>query len=81
MVEVKGKQLEHSGKSQKKILELLETLVILGGRNVPSIQLTDILWPDVDGDLAKQSLETALHRLRKLLGKEARNVEFWPGFP
>ncbi|MDV6345451.1 BTAD domain-containing putative transcriptional regulator [Nitrosomonas sp. Is37] len=71
IVEVKGKQLGHSGKSQKKILELLETLVTLGGRNVHSIQLTDILWPDADGDLAKQSLETALHRLRKLLGKEA----------
>ncbi|WP_430228843.1 BTAD domain-containing putative transcriptional regulator [Nitrosomonas communis] len=71
IVEVEGKQIEHSGKSQKKILELLETLVILGGRKAPSIQLTDILWPDVDGDLARQSLETALHRLRKLLGKEA----------
>ncbi|SFI48809.1 BTAD domain-containing putative transcriptional regulator [Nitrosomonas sp. Nm34] len=70
IVEVKGKQIEHSGKSQKKILELLQTLVILGGRNVHSSQLTDILWPDVDGDLARQSLETALHRLRKLLGKE-----------
>ncbi|SDY93134.1 BTAD domain-containing putative transcriptional regulator [Nitrosomonas sp. Nm33] len=71
VIQVEGKQLEQSGKSQKKILELLEALIILGGRNVHYIQLTDILWPDVDGDLARQSLETALHRLRKLLGKEA----------
>lgn len=70
IIEVKGKQIEHLGKSKNKILELLETLVILGGCNIHYIQLTDMLWPDAEGDLAKQSLETALHRLRKLLGKE-----------
>lgn len=71
VIEVEGKPLEQSGKSQKKILELLEVLVTLGGRNVNCDQLTEILWPDAEGDLARQSLETALHRLRKLIGKEA----------
>ena len=32
-----GKPIEQSGKSQKKILELLETLILLGGRNVNGI--------------------------------------------
>src|SRR5690606_32021235 len=71
MIEVAGKFIEQPGKSQKKILELLATLVILGGRNISSDQLAEILWPDAEGDLARQSLATALHRLRKLIGKEA----------
>ena len=70
VIEVDGKPIEQSVKGQKKILELLETLVILGGRNVNTTQLTEILWPDTEGDLARQSLEITLHRLRKLLGKE-----------
>ncbi len=71
MIEVAGKLIEQPGKSQKKILELLATLVILGGRNISSDQLTETLWPNAEGDLARQSLTTALHRLRKLIGKEA----------
>jgi DNA-binding SARP family transcriptional activator len=32
------------------------------------MQLSDILWPDADGDLAATSFSTTIHRLRKLLG-------------
>lgn len=71
IIEVAGRLIEQPGKSQKKILELLATLVILGGRNISVDQLAEILWPDTEGDLARQSLATALHRLRKLIGKEA----------
>ncbi len=71
-IEVAGSRLiERPGKSQKKILELLATLVILGGRNISCNQLAEILWPNAEGDLARQSLTTALHRLRRLIGKEA----------
>lgn len=66
-----GKPIEHCCKSQKKILELLESLVLMGGRRVQCDQLAEMLWPDADGDLARHSLETSLHRLRKLIGKEA----------
>lgn len=66
-----GKPLKQTGKSQKKILELLESLILLGGRNVQGDQLAELLWPDADGDLARHSLETSLHRLRNLIGKEA----------
>ncbi|MGZ0018206.1 BTAD domain-containing putative transcriptional regulator [Nitrosomonas sp. wSCUT-2] len=67
---VNGKPVEQSGKGQKKILELLEMLINLGGRDVHCDHLAVILWPDVEGDLARQSLETTLHRLRKLVGRE-----------
>ncbi len=59
-----------SGKGQKKSLELLKTLVALGGRDVSQQQLAEILWPDADGDAAQHAFETALYRLRKLFGDE-----------
>jgi len=54
----------------KKPLELLKALIAQGGKNVPLERLSDALWPDADGDLAKRSFDTTLHRLRKLLGNE-----------
>jgi DNA-binding SARP family transcriptional activator len=33
-------------------------------------QLTEALWPRIDGDSAHRSFTTTLHRLRKLLGSE-----------
>lgn len=70
-VEIAGKSVMQSGKSQRKILELLATIIALGGRNVNGNLLKEILWPDAEGDLASLSLGTSLHRLRKLIGKEA----------
>jgi len=51
-------------------LALLKALIALGGREVPEARLAELLWPDVDGDLAHHSFTVALSRLRKLLGKE-----------
>jgi DNA-binding SARP family transcriptional activator len=59
------------GKAQKKPLALLQALVALGGRDVQEDQLTELLWPDSDGDAAHQALSVTLHRLRRLLGNEA----------
>jgi DNA-binding SARP family transcriptional activator len=59
-----------SGKVQQKPLALLKVLIALGGKDVPEEQLTDILWPDADGDLAHKSFEIALHRLRLLAGND-----------
>ena len=70
-VEIAGKSVMQSGKNQRKILELLATIIALGGRNVNGNLLKEILWPDAEGDLADLSLGTSLHRLRKLIGKEA----------
>jgi DNA-binding SARP family transcriptional activator len=62
--------IRFSGKEQKRPLELLKALIAFGGRDVPVEHLTDALWPDADGDLAHKSLETALGRLRRLLGND-----------
>ncbi|MDI6763476.1 MAG: BTAD domain-containing putative transcriptional regulator [Thermodesulfobacteriota bacterium] len=57
-------------KIQQKPLALLKALIAFGGREVGEHQLTDALWPEVDGDLAHQSFASNLHRLRQLLGFE-----------
>jgi DNA-binding SARP family transcriptional activator len=58
-----------SGNRQRP-LELLQAIVALGTRKVPVAQLCDALWPDLEGDLARQNLKTTLHRLRRQLGRD-----------
>ena len=53
---------------QKKPLELLQALIAFGGTEVAAGSLTDALWPDADGDAGYHALESALYRLRRLLG-------------
>lgn len=65
---------EFSGKSQHRPLELLKALIALGGCAVAVEQLADALWPDAEGDAAISSLQTTLHRLRKLLTHESAIV-------
>jgi DNA-binding SARP family transcriptional activator len=60
--------IEFSRRTQAKPLELLQALVAFGGTEVSAGSLTDALWPDSDGDAAYRALESALHRLRALLG-------------
>ena len=67
-ISVDGKPVHFSGKIQKKPLLLLKALVALGGGEVKAEQLEDVLWPESDGDVAHQSFETTLHRLRKWIG-------------
>jgi len=67
---VDGRPVEFGRKVQQKPLALLKALIALGGRGVPEAKLTEFLWPEADGDLAHNSFEVALSRLRKLLGKE-----------
>jgi two-component SAPR family response regulator len=62
------KPMEFSGKVQKKPLEFLKVVIAFGGKDVREEQITDLLWPESDGDVAKRSFETTLFRLRKLLG-------------
>lgn len=64
-----GKPASITGKVRKP-LELLKAMISMGGSQVPVESLCDALWPDADGDLAQRSLDTTLHRLRRLLGHE-----------
>ncbi|MGZ8441465.1 MAG: AfsR/SARP family transcriptional regulator, partial [Candidatus Deferrimicrobiaceae bacterium] len=57
-------------KAPQKPLQLLKALIALGGREVPEEQLSEVVWPDADGDLAHESLSSNLKRLRKRLGDE-----------
>ena len=52
----------------RKPQELLQALIALGGTEVSAGVLIDALWPDSEGDAAYHALESALYRLRQLLG-------------
>jgi DNA-binding SARP family transcriptional activator len=67
---VDGKVLPSARKTRQKPLLLLKALIALGGREVPEEQLSEILWPDADGDLAHQSLAKTLERFREMLGDD-----------
>jgi DNA-binding response OmpR family regulator len=66
-LQVNGQPLIFSRKAQKRPLDLLRMLVALGGTRVDTGALTANLWPDAEGDAAKTSFDSTLHRLRKLL--------------
>ena len=61
-------------KESRKPQDLLKLLVALappsGGGPVPVERLCAALWPDAQGDAARNSFDNTLHRLRKLLGGE-----------
>ena len=61
-----------SRKESRRLLELLQLLVACGGASVPQAVLTDALWPDAEGDAARNALDNAVHRLRKWLGGDDR---------
>ena len=60
----------------RKPQELLQALTAFGGTEVSAGVLIDALWPDSEGDAAYHALESALYRLRQLLGaRDAVRVE------
>jgi LuxR family maltose regulon positive regulatory protein len=65
-----GKPLQFSKKKQQKPHSMLKALIALGGRDIKEEQLTDLLWPDAEGDAAHSAFTTTLFRLRQLLGIE-----------
>jgi DNA-binding SARP family transcriptional activator len=67
-VQVCGNALIHKQSRQQRPLELLQALIAFGGRDVGVELLCQALWPDADGDLAKNTFDVTLHRLRRLFG-------------
>ncbi len=65
-------------KESRKPLDLLKLLIALGGQAVPVARLCAALWPEAQGDAARNSFDNALHRLRKLLGGD-RHVQLKAG--
>ncbi len=66
-VRVDGQLLESGAKAQRRPLELLKAIVVHGDHGVERAALLEQLWPDLDGDSARNAFDLALHRLRKLL--------------
>ncbi|MBE9532479.1 MAG: hypothetical protein IME98_06700, partial [Proteobacteria bacterium] len=56
------------GKAPKKPIEMLKVLLALGGKDVRQEQISDVLWPDSDGDAALNAFAVTLKRLRSSLG-------------
>lgn len=70
-VMIDGNVLSFGPKVPKKPLELLRALLAKGGRCVSVERVSEYLWPDLEADAARNALDIALHRLRKLLGRQS----------
>jgi LuxR family maltose regulon positive regulatory protein len=59
-------ELTFNGKAQRKPLDMLR-LLIARPHGVEMNKFMDELWPDLEGDAARNAMDIALHRLRKIL--------------
>lgn len=66
-----GEPIRFKTKAQRMPMNLLKALIAFGGREVPVERLSDALWSESQGDLARQALAVTLCRLRKLIGEAA----------
>lgn len=57
-------------RAPRAVLTLLKAIITFGSRGVNEDHLVDILWPEADGDTARQALKTNLYRLRRLIREE-----------
>ncbi len=64
-VEIDGRPLYDRDWHGPRTKTLLKALVVLGGSKVGIAQLADLLWPEAEGDRARQALKTTLSRLRR----------------
>ena len=65
---INGEVVSQRITGHRKILELVKALIAHGGDRVAAARLADAVWPDAEGDNARNALKTTVHRLRKLLG-------------
>ena len=64
---INDEPLTFTGRVQKRPLALLKSLIALGGHEVAEETIEDLLWPDAEGDAARDAFKVSLSRLRKLL--------------
>ncbi len=77
-VERDGEPEKPARKENRKPLELLKLILASDGKSVTVTHLCGALWPEAQGDAARNSFDNALHRLRKLLGGD-RHVQLQSG--
>ena len=63
-----GEAEKPARKESRKPLDLLKLLLASSGKAVTVTHLCAQLWPQAQGDAARNSFDNALHRLRKLVG-------------
>src|SRR5579862_4714643 len=68
---IRGERLRFVFKAPRKPLDLLKGLLTTGGGSVGQHTLCEALWPELDSWSASRALNTAVFRLRKLLGDKA----------
>ena len=64
---INGIPMHRGRKAARRPLELLKALIARGDTTVGAAELADSLWPDAEGDAARDSLRVTLYRLRRLL--------------
>jgi LuxR family transcriptional regulator, maltose regulon positive regulatory protein len=69
-IERDGVPLKFARKAPKRLLDLLRLIAALGGLQVDAARAAAMLWPDAEGDEARDALKTVLHRARALLGAD-----------
>ena len=52
-------------------INFVKAIITCGGKDVHENEISDILWPETDGDKAHQNFKTALHRTRKVIGSDS----------
>lgn len=65
-VEINGRRLYDRDWHGTRTKTLLKALIVLGGYKVSADRLCDMLWPDADGDVARNNLKVAIWRLRHI---------------
>lgn len=76
-VEINGKRLYDRDWHGTRTKTLLKALIVLGGYKVSAERLCDMLWPDADGDVARNNLKVALWRLRHLGCEKGQTPASW----
>jgi DNA-binding SARP family transcriptional activator len=69
-IEREGQRIAWGRKAPQSLLRLLKVLVAFGGRDVEVERITEALWPDETGRSVRRRFDTALYRLRSVLGAD-----------
>ncbi len=64
---INGQPLGKNRKASHRLIELLAAIITFGGAPISAARLMDMLWPEADGDQARENLKKSITRLRQLL--------------
>jgi ATP/maltotriose-dependent transcriptional regulator MalT len=70
-VQIDEQPLDRSQRAARKPLEVLKYLVGVGAGEVSLDALQAALWPDLEGDAARNAAHVSIYRLRRLLGDDS----------